>query len=170
MADSPKRDTLIFICTANICRSPMAAALAAHALSAEEPPLNQLKVDSAGVSAYSGEPVSPESEEALKRVGINLEAKRSRRLNQKMIERSLAIFGMTESHRHLVRATFELPHPHLYLMREFMDGSVDVEIPDPFGLNYQAYEAARDSMVEAIPSLLRAVRDILDNPNQPLNV
>ncbi len=167
MAETDQRDTLIFICTANICRSPMAAALAAHALAVEPEPLKRLEVESAGVSAYSGEPVSTESVNALKRVGIRVKNQRSQRLTQKMVDRSIALFGMTESHRSIVAATYTLPHPHLYLMRDFM-GTGDVEIPDPFGMNDQAYEAARDSMVEAIPSLLRAVREILQNPDQPL--
>ena len=46
-----KRDHVIMLCTGNICRSPMAEKLLQHALAAEEAPLNQIQVVSAGVAA-----------------------------------------------------------------------------------------------------------------------
>ena len=46
-------------------------------------------------------------------------------------------------------------------MRDLIDGDVDREIPDPFGGPLPAYEASRDSMVEAIPSIVQFLRKSL---------
>ena len=50
--------SILIVCTANICRSPMGEGLLRHALAAEPEPLRSLKVLSAGVAARDGEPVS----------------------------------------------------------------------------------------------------------------
>ena len=60
---------IVAVCTANICRSPMAAALLQHALAARPEPLRSLRVVSAGVAARSGDLVSENSVLALRKVG-----------------------------------------------------------------------------------------------------
>jgi protein-tyrosine-phosphatase len=42
----------------------------------------------------------------------------------------------------------------MHLFREFMGAKEDMEIPDPYGLHLPAYEASRDEMVAAIPSII----------------
>jgi protein-tyrosine-phosphatase len=136
----------------------MAQRLLAHALDAESEPLRSLQTASAGVSAYGGDAASLNSIRVLESVGIDLRDHVSRRLTQDLVDRSFAIFGMTSSHKLLIETQFRLTTPHLYLMREFMPGEVDKEIPDPDGMDLVDYEFARDSMVEAIPSLLEFLR------------
>jgi protein-tyrosine-phosphatase len=75
-----------------------------------------------------------------------------------MIDQALAIFCMTSTHKLLIETLFHNTCPHVCLMREFLSGEVDKEIPDPYGQDRLAYEAARDAMVEAIPSLLKFLR------------
>jgi protein-tyrosine phosphatase len=153
-----ERNLILFICTANICRSPMAQRLLTHALRAEPPPLRSLMVVSAGISAYGGDPASPNSHKVLEPVGLSLADHLSQRLTQDLVDRSFAIFCMTSMHKLLVESQFEPTCQHLYLMREFMPDSVDKEISDPYGMDRAAYEACRDSMVEAIPSILQFLR------------
>jgi protein-tyrosine-phosphatase len=149
---SEKR-TLLTVCTANTCRSPMAAGLLAHALAAQPEPLRSLQVVSAGVAARGGEPVSANSVAALKRVGLNIDRRVSRPLSPALVDDALAIFCMTEGHRSMIRLRFNPPPRHLYLWREFIPAG-DPEIADPFGGNLRVYESCRDEMVEAIPSLI----------------
>lgn len=155
----PERDLIIIVCTANICRSPMGERLLAHGLAAEQPPVNQLKVASAGISAYTGDPASVNSVRALKSVGLDVSNHQSQQISQALINRAFAIFCMTQTHRALIEVHFERLPKHLYLFRELMPGDASVEIPDPFGRDLPAYEACRDSMVEAIPSLLKFLRE-----------
>src|SRR6476469_5492177 len=75
--------TIVTVCTANICRSPMAAALLQHALAAQPEPMRSLKVVSAGVAARPGEQVSENSVLALKKVGIDISEHRSQSLTQR---------------------------------------------------------------------------------------
>lgn len=67
---------------------------------------------------------------------------------------------MTESHLALLNYQIDPPPTNAFLMRQFMDKGADLEIPDPFGMDFSHYEACRDSMVEAIPSLIEVVRKL----------
>jgi protein-tyrosine-phosphatase len=132
----------------------MGAALLQHALAAQPEPLRSLKVVSAGVASRSGEPASPHSVTALKKVGVDLKGHVSRPLTQELLDHSLLVLCMTESHRDMIELTAEPAHPRVHLFREFAGGPGDMEIPDPYGLHLPAYEASRDEMVAAIPSII----------------
>lgn len=141
----------------------MAAALLRHALAAEAEPLRSLPVISAGVSAMSGYPAATNAIQALKKVGIELNGHRSQRVNQQMLNEAVAVFCMTESHRAMIEIDFDPIPQNLHLMRDLMDGA-DPDIPDPFGSNLAAYESSRDSMVEAIPSIIAYLRTLVLPP------
>jgi len=145
---------ILTVCTANICRSPMAQALLQHALRGQEEPLKSIKVISGGVAARLGEAVSENSVIALKKVGIDLSKHTSQPLTQKLVDEALAIFCMTESHRAMIQLSFDPPPKNLFLFREFMPKPADPEIADPYGGPLKLYEASRDEMVEAIPSII----------------
>ena len=151
---------ILTVCTANICRSPMAEGLLQHALRGQPEPLKSLKVISAGVAARSGEPVSENSVIALKKVGIDLAGHIAQPLTQKLVDGALAIFCMTESHRAMIELSYDPPPKNLFLLRELMPNVADSEIADPFGGPLKMYEASRDEMVEAIPSILDFLRTI----------
>jgi protein-tyrosine phosphatase len=141
----------------------MAAALFRHALGAETGPLRDLEVISAGLSAQHGCPASANAVQALQKVGISLGSHRSQRLTPELVQRALAVFCMTEGHRASIELQFEPPAARLHLVREFLQDG-EREIDDPFGMGLACYEASRDSMVEAIPSILNYLRPIAAPP------
>lgn len=155
----PVPATVVVVCTANICRSPMGAGLLQHALAAQPEPLKSIRVLSAGVASRGGERVSENSVIALRKAGIDISSHRSNPLTDEMIQQAVAVLCMTESHRAMIQLHAEVPPRNLYLFREFMPGRGDKEIADPFGGPLKIYESARDEMVEAIPSLVEFLRN-----------
>ena len=153
-----KPGIIIVVCTANICRSPMAAALLQHALAAQPEPLRSFKIISAGVAARAGDPVSENSVLALKKVGLDISKHTSRPLTQKMMDEASLVLGMTESHRAMIQLQAEPPPKNLFLFREFLPQRGDKQIGDPFGGSLKLYESTRDEMVEAIPSLVEFIK------------
>lgn len=155
-----KPGTIVTVCTANICRSPMAEALLKHALSAQPEPLRSWKIVSAGVAARPGDHVSDNSIIALKKVGLDIKGHTSRPLTRQLLDEAVAILCMTESHRAMIQLSFDPPPRPLYLFREFMPRSAEKEIGDPYGGPLSEYEACRDEMVEAIPSLVEFFKEL----------
>ncbi|MCZ6673366.1 MAG: low molecular weight protein arginine phosphatase [Verrucomicrobia bacterium] len=148
--------TVLFICTGNTCRSPMAERLLKHALMAEKEPLNQLEILSAGVAAGNGYPASSNSVAALNKVGIDLNDHLTTQVTEALLNKANYIFGMTRGHIESARYMMdEQDNDRIFLMREFIEGVENLEITDPFGRGFADYENARDSMVEAIPSLIQ---------------
>lgn len=139
----------------------MAAALLQHALAAQPEPLRSIKVISAGVAARNGEPVSENSVLALKKVGLDIAAHRSQPLTQRILDESLAVICMTESHRALIQLQAEPVPQNVFLLREFLSGDVDREIGDPYGGPLRIYEVTRDEMVEAIPALVAHLKTLI---------
>ncbi|MBK9990861.1 MAG: low molecular weight protein arginine phosphatase [Verrucomicrobia bacterium] len=151
---------ILTVCTANICRSPMAEVLLQHALRAQPEPLKSLKVLSAGVAAHPGDKVSENSVLALKKVGLDLTGHKAQPLSDRLVYDALAIFCMTESHRSMIELSFDPPPGNIYLFREFMPPPAAHEIGDPYGGSLKHYEACRDEMVEAIPSLVEFIKSL----------
>ena len=160
----PEPGHILVVCTGNICRSPMAEGLLKHALAGQTGPLKSLKVISAGVSTRDGDPVSENAVITLKKAGIDISSHRSRELTQEMLDNAVAVFGMTESHRSIIQLKAAPAPSHLYLFREVLPAPAEHEICDPYGGPLKAYEASRDEMVEAIPSVVEFLKNLVEKP------
>lgn len=139
----------------------MAAALLQHALQGQPEPLRSLRVTSAGVAARGGELVSANSVAALRKVGLDISGHRSRALTPELLRQATLILCMTESHRMMVQLMADPAPEGVHLFREFLGEAADREIGDPFGGPLKAYEAARDEMVEAVPSLISHLKSVV---------
>ncbi|HSH10045.1 MAG TPA: low molecular weight protein arginine phosphatase [Oceanipulchritudo sp.] len=141
------------VCTGNVCRSPMAERLLQSALLAQPSPWNSIKVISAGVSAFPGDPASRNAVEAMRRVKMDISDHRSRPLSDQLIDISDLILTMTTGHMEMIR----LQNPDLtapiFLFREWTS-SGSKEVPDPFGGPLEVYLETRDNLSESIPSIL----------------
>lgn len=95
---------IVFVCTGNTCRSPMAEGLFKSRLAAklgitvDELPARGFIVTSAGVSAYGGDAATLESIEALRDFGVDLSGHRSRPATAELFARADDIIVMTRSH------------------------------------------------------------------------
>ena len=123
--------------------------------------LEKLKVASFGLAAEDGQPPSANSVKAMQRIGLDVSGHRSRLLTQAEVDRSIVIFGMTESHLAALHARFDVLPAFVLLLRDVLPTDVPRDIPDPFGGGYRDYEDCRDSMVEAIPAMVEFLRQNL---------
>jgi protein-tyrosine phosphatase len=139
----------------------MAEALLRATLAKRGEGLEKLKVASFGLAAEDGQPPSANSVKAMQRIGLDVACHRSRLLTQADVDRSVVIFGMTESHLAALHSRFDVLPDFVLLLRDVLPTDVPRDIPDPFGGGYRDYEECRDSMVEAVPAMVEFLRQNL---------
>jgi protein-tyrosine-phosphatase len=139
----------------------MAEALLRATLAKRGQGLEKLKVASFGLAAEDGQPPSANSVKAMQRIGLDVSGHRSRLLTQADVDRSVVIFGMTESHLAALHSRFDVLPDFVLLLRDVLPSDVPRDIPDPFGGGYREYEECRDSMVEAVPAMVEFLRQNL---------
>jgi RpiB/LacA/LacB family sugar-phosphate isomerase len=147
--------TILFVCTGNVCRSPMAEALFRHAV--RDRGAAQFRVLSAGVGAINGQAASQHAVAALRELGIDLASFRSRMLTGQLVADADYIFGMTRGHVEAVALLYPQALEKAFLLREF-DETLDFfekDISDPIGGSYDVYLNCRDQIEQGIQSMLK---------------
>jgi RpiB/LacA/LacB family sugar-phosphate isomerase len=146
---------VLFVCTGNICRSPMAEGLFRAAVK-DRP---DIEVASAGVATGYGQPPSPHAIEVLRPWGVDIRDLRSQPLTDELVEKATHIFVMTRGHLEAIQMYFPDAAEKTYLLREFDDTASEghLDVPDPIGLGIHAYFECRDTIRRALPNLVRFI-------------
>lgn len=137
MPSTPPAYRVLFVCTGNTCRSPLAAA----ALRAElGPDDGRVEVLSAGTGAGDGQPASDGSLAVAASDGLDLRAHRSRRLSGELARTADLIVAMEPRHRDAVER-LGVPAERVRVISDWPEpGDPGLPVEDPFGGSREAYE------------------------------
>ena len=141
--------SLLFVCTGNTCRSPMAETLARDLLARRleaDPAAFGFTVGSAGVSAGNGAPASEQAVEVMAARGLDLGGHGSRTARADLVAGADHVYCLTSAHRDLlVHALPPGAAEHVELLDP--DGR---DVPDPFGAPVPVYAACAEAMLEML--------------------
>lgn len=177
--------TLLFICTGNLCRSPMAATVARKVLAGRAKAVN---VISAGL-LRPGEPATDEAVKVMWRRGLDLSTHRSRRVGDALVPAPDLIVGMAREHARAVVDVVPELFPRTFTLKDFVararsegprraDEALDAylarvgtdrrfgalvgssstdDVADPIGCDLHAYERCATEIEVAVTTLVDLV-------------
>jgi RpiB/LacA/LacB family sugar-phosphate isomerase len=147
--------TVLFVCTGNVCRSPMAQGLFADLVKGR----SDIEVTSAGIGAVGGQSPSPHSVEVMAELGIDIRNIRSKPLMADLVRKADFIFVMTYGHLDSMLLLFPSAAEKTFLLREFETDLpvMERELADPIGQSREVYRECRDQIRAALPRLLDLV-------------
>ena len=147
---------ILFVCTGNICRSPMAKVIFEDMV-VKSPELRSagITVNSAGTLNMDHHDASDKAIQVLKERGLDLSSHTSKHMDQDLVEWSDIILVMEDEHREYILDEFTNAHNKVQMLSEFAGEKGD--IPDPIGQGIETYRQC----AEQLTSLLRTILEKL---------
>lgn len=141
---------IIFVCTGNTCRSPMAEIILKKIL--KDANVTNVKISSAGLMAVDGEKMSEYSKIALKELGFRLYGFKSKRLTPNMVKKANMVICMTNSHKESLKG-----FNNVYTLAE-VTGTKDVI--DPYGYDLSVYKKTAEQIKYACEIILKEIKKV----------
>ena len=150
---------ILFVCTGNTCRSPMAEGIFKDMLKKEG--IDYINVSSAGISVFPGEHANEKAIKALKEKGIDIKGHRARQLSDEA-ERADIILTMTSHHKEVIENYFmingDVPSK-IFTLKEFAakiseEKLLSKDIDDPYGRDYNFYKKSRDEIEKELKKII----------------
>jgi protein-tyrosine-phosphatase len=153
---------ILFLCTGNTCRSPIAKVLFEDMLSRGEL-RHRVRVESAGTMAAEGGPASPFAVEVCRGHGLELSSHNSKTITDKLIADSDLIIVMQASHQDYLTRSGSVNRKKIRLLSEFATGGgKNRDIEDPFGGTKEQYELTFTKIKNSLEGLLVYLTEMYD--------
>lgn len=147
--------SIAFVCTGNICRSPMAhhyMQLKVKELKIED----KYIIDSFGIYANNGDKATDNAIMAIKEYGVNMQNHRAKNISDIDITLYDLIICLTNQHKQSVISLYPSLKDKVLTLKEYVDPNVNYkDVDDPWGYNINIYKACAKEIVEYVDKLIK---------------
>ncbi|HET9341654.1 MAG TPA: hypothetical protein VFO25_01900 [Candidatus Eremiobacteraceae bacterium] len=153
MDDDPRTPMLLFVCMGNICRSPMAEAIAIDEARRDRV---KARVSSAGMSALEGHEATELTREALANIGLAIDDHRARQLTRELVIDAALVVTATNRQRTDLRHFFRADQAKIV---SFDDVTGLGDLTDPYGSGPDAFARTASLLKQGMPAIFSALRE-----------
>jgi len=146
-----REGNILFVCTGNTCRSPMAEGFLKKIWPEDK---NKVKISSAGTFTLVGLRPTELAIKVMRDRGIDISSYRSTPLSRNLVEKADLILVMSNLHKKMISEISSVKEGKIFLLKEFASGRKE-EIPDPIGESLKTYQECAREIEREIEALIK---------------
>ena len=148
--------SILFVCTANVCRSPMAMAIFRKLVQDGH---EEWEVASAGIWAIEGMPATSKAQTLLLSKGLDISDHMSQPVSQELIDRFDLILTMEKNQKEVLTVEFPRKAKRIYLLSEMIGLVYDV--PDPIGKSLEDFQKTYREIEQTLKMGMHKIRRLV---------